>query len=708
MVSDAAAEGRVLEIRIEAGGVCKLSWRALEGELQPLGGSATCLGLQPQAPLASPRLVFALGEATRRRLPSSGRVHIGARSPLTGGYTEGAVGGGLAWALLGLFGEDEPVVALCIDAAPGLDAGEFVLELEPADTGAGGIAAKLVKVPDLPGNLAQRLVASSLVEKRGWQTAAIAAGPGARRGVPYGILVTGDDVAVTTGRGGLGTVLARLGLAAVVVKAPELGTRAEAPIPAALARATKASPRLGERARGGTLELFVAFAARGDLWSRNRQVRLGSDEAASLTRDASAAEVAHHGCRGCPTPCGLVFERPGGGRGGARFGATYALGPNLGFAGEGAFDAALQLLAACDHEGLDAREAGACLALLARATELGLQPDAALPQVEFGSLLSMLAAIEQLPAMGSLALAERLGLLGESFDSGGQSARPEADLASTLGQVIATAGNDPMRSFPFLVTRPSGASESDGCVELPDGTRIEARALDPREAAGKGQLVAWHEDLAAALDTVGFCSFSTAGLLVDGALALDTLVDWIAPAAIERGAGAGRRFVAMGAKLVMARRALEIQWRGALKVPAWAQEALAQPGMLDGYLAARGEAAPDLDLGARKPRPAPASISVASEAAAQPQARGDVTVLATGALGEALGDGGVCVQLDLPATCRTVLEALVKERPAAAALVFDADARLLPSVWRAGQPVGEDVLVLAGEKLELLLVIGGG
>jgi len=357
----------------------------------------------------------------------------------------------------------------------------------------------------------------------------------------------------------------------------------------------------------------------------------------------------------------------------------------------------LELLGACDAEGLDAREVGACLALLARYHELhGSTVD--VPSFAFGELARMRAAIATLPAMGSVALAERLGLAHESYAAGGQAARPEADLAAILGQVVATAGNDPMRSFPFLVARPGGSGP-----ELPDGTAIEAAAFDPRSPSGKGRLVAWHEDLAAALDIAGFCSFSAAGLLVDDVLDLDTLASWIAPAALaEPRAGAGARFLEAGRALVCARRAFELQARGALVVPEWARVSLARPGMLDEYLFVRGEGPP-------QPLHAEAERSLATRTPSGPRATGRVTLAASGALGDALGaERQLALELELPALRDDVLRALVASVPAAAAQIFDKSGRLLPGVWRAGEPVGAADWVHAGERLDLVLVIGGG
>jgi aldehyde:ferredoxin oxidoreductase len=139
----------------------------------------------------------------------------------------------------------------------------------------------------------------------------------------------------------MGAVLGGLGLKAVCVRAR--AGRATRPREAALLETLARSPRLAERSRGGTLELFSSAAARG-------LAERGAGEALAVEAGERAAE--QHGCRGCPTPCGWVFERSDGTRQGARFGASHALGLALGFE---SLDEALFLLAACDRLGIDAK-----------------------------------------------------------------------------------------------------------------------------------------------------------------------------------------------------------------------------------------------------------------------------------------------------------------------------------------------------------------
>lgn len=705
-----------------------------------LGGSALAFGLvRAGAPLA-----LAIGAATAEGLPGAGRVHIGGLSPLTGGYTEGALGGDLAWAL-----RAAGVDGLWIDGE--CEAAVLLIEVR----GAGDVRARCVSAaPDWrrlgAGALARALVKLGAGAK--W-CGAVANGPGARRGVPYGLLVSGDAVSSATGRGGLGTLLAERGLWGIVVAvfeaAPAMASaRSAARAENWLARAAAMSPRLKARARSGTLELFAAFAARGGEGNALR---------ADWGQQARAAEVAHHGCKGCPTPCGMVFDRGGDQRGGARFGAAHALGDQLGL--NGRFQDVLRLLEACDHEGVDAREAAAVLGLLAR------DPGG----VPLGDVDALTAALSSLPPLGLLALAEARGCRDQVIVAGGQAARHESDLAANLGQVVSTAGNDPMRSFPFSVARTalpraqahavgatdgSEAGESSAATALDETAwspldGVEPAVLDPHQATGKGRLVAWHEDLAAAIDIAGFCSFSAAGLLVDDALTLDELARLVAPDALAKADAPGAAWLAAGRELVLARRAFAAERRGPQALPAWAS-ALRAPGLLDEYLAVRGEGARATELGLPDPalsmRPesgepsatglavntqSGAAVGVAARATLERQSSGHTaseqaaTYMAAalrlrlhGALADCIG----AFEIDwTPADCAryapstdellclsTLIDAMAARWPQASAQLRSTRGRLLPSVWRAQRLLGPEDTLSWGDELEFLFVIGGG
>jgi aldehyde:ferredoxin oxidoreductase len=764
---------RVVSIRVEQGGVHSVvstfssEVAHLDG-LGSLGGSGLALALLSSS--SKVKLALAVGSATVRGLPSSGRLNLAGVSPLTGLLAEASLGGEAARCLAeladGLVIEGEVLASghmgsggaprlLCIDAVedshgagviggPGRRSVKPRVRLLAFDVGAGGLrkgcrAAALEMEAEVPGST----------------VALLEIGPAGFAASPMALISTGVSPMSSAGRGGLGARLGELGLAGIAIRGSKPSSAGAAASPAAPGSGSSArkSPRLQERSRGGTLELFQAFAARGELSGRNYSEALGPHTGARLSAEADAMQVERHGCRGCPTPCGLVFERKGGKRSGARFSAAWALGPNVGLDG---FESALELLELCDELGLDAREAGACLALLALDTEAhpkleagqGDEPGVFRGIARFGDLASLKRALAKLPPMGSAQLAEQLNLSQQHFQAQGAAARPELNLASTLGQCVSTGGNDPMRVFPFLVVPRSGAG--GGACALPDGTPLPEGAFDPRNPAGKGSVVAWHEDLAAALDITGFCSFSTAGLIVDAAMDLESLAQWIGPAnLVEKGRGrpwameegSAPQLLAAGRALVLARRLANehlLAGQSPNSQPDWAAEDLALPGMADEYATVRG-----LDDGGRllsatrswmeaggsdstldskgesraqqagssapeQAAPTPPKLAPAIQPATAVQPTGAfVTLGSIGPLSVSLGGGDVVIGMADSIPLRGLLERCAELHQDAGRYLFS-QGKILPTVWRNGQSLGPLDLVHPGERLDLVLVLAGG
>jgi len=697
-------EPRVLRIDLGAlargGGVAR-AVPALQGPesfLATLGGSALGLALlSAHARRSSDEaLVIAVGEAVRAGLPTAARAAVLARAPLSGLYAEGHVGGTLGARLARV------ADALLLTGHAGAPGAVLVL----AESG-----ARLLARPELGGR-APAEIARALESELG-PAAVLATGPAGLRGLPFASLAVGHAPPSFVGRGGLGAVLARLGLVAVVVRAEPVRA-APRGAAAALVERLSASPRLAERAAGGTLELFET-TARHD------------ERAHALAAEARARADERHGCRGCPTPCGWVFERSDGARQGARFGASQALGPALGLA---TLDDALFLLSRCDALGLDAKEAGAVLALECTARERGLLPGPS-PRGDRAALAARLDALVD-PALpdpavpgraGAARLAAALGLADEVPTSRGQAIRPEPSLAALLGQCVASGGTDPMRSFPFLLESGSRARLAALLAPLP----VPPEALDPRAPRAKGRLVFWHENLVTAVDVSGFCAFSAAGLLLDGQCELDELAAWILPASLRdpeepawRALAPSQRLLAAGASVVLARHALNERYAArapvALDPPAFARAALAAPGMLDEYQALRG-----LDAGSRLTAAARAALgssgvltlgpglpdadstpTTASHAAAT---HGRITVRTSGALAEALG-ASLTLDVHFPTTVAGALAGAAPDS-SARALLFHQDA-LLPSVWRHGQRLAAEDEVRPGDVLDLVTAISGG
>jgi aldehyde:ferredoxin oxidoreductase len=666
------------------------------------GGSAlglACLHEHAQRDARGPQpFVLAVGEAVRAGLPTAARAAVLSRAPLSGLYAEGHVGGELGARL-----------ARVADA----------LVLEGRATPAGAVLVieedgrvVLLARPDLRGAAPAETVRA--LETELGSVAVLAIGPAGERGLPFASLASGHSPPSFVGRGGLGAAFGALGLKALCVRARPAAASAPRADSAELFARLRASPRLAARSAGGTLELFDAWAARGEL---------APDLAHGLAREARERADERHGCRGCPTPCGWVFERSDGAKQGARFGASHALGLALGLE---SLDDALHLLGLCDELGADAKEVGAVLALQCLAQERGRLAGRS-ARGERDELARRTAALVDDPdapgRAGAAVLARSLGLEAELPISRGQTVRAEASRAVLLGQCVASGGADPMRSFPFLLESVSEARLAALLAPLP----LPREALDARSTLGKGRLVFWHENLISAVDLTGFCAFSAAGLVSDGLADIDELAVWILPQALRSpadprwaGRSSGARLLAAGANLVLARRELNRLYGMASDAdrPAFAREVLDEPGMLDEYRALRGldqVGAPSppalahfgtpgvLELGLAS-LSSPAEVARAAPAVAR--VLGRVTLRAGGELAQAIGER--CeLELALPASVQEILRAAAAEKPPARAQLLRAG-EPVPAVWRAGRRLAAGDRVAAGDVLDLVTAISGG
>jgi len=706
--SAGASRPRVWRIALSRRGaeLQRSTWRGSSAAVDRLGcwsGGALALALaweRERRSAGGPApLVIAAGEAVRRGLPTAARASISSRSPLSRLFAEGQVGGELGRRLARLCD------ALALEGHAEIPGA--VLHLRAAGE------PELRSFPELAGAPPRAILARA--QDALGPCAVLCTGPAGARGIPFASLVSGGEVPHYVGRGGLGAVLGRLGLTALAVSAEPVEAAPDPRLVSALLR----SPRLEARARGGTLELASALAARGELVARGE----ARSSAARFEAEASAARSSRHGCRGCPTPCGWMFRLADGGPElGARFGATQALGLELGLG----FDDALALLAACDAAALDAKETGACLALLCAARAQGALSEGP----EWGDREALLGWVEALSRgerraapleRGATALAEALGL-----EPRAAAARGHRGLAALLARCVGTRGGDPMRAFPFLASD-GGARERLERLVAP--LELPPDAEDPALPAGKGRLVWWHENLASALDLSGFCAFSAAGLLSDGVCSLDELAQWIAPAALlgDRSAcvrGAGWALIEAGDALALLRRDLDARWGAppGRDRPEWAREVLDLPGMWDEYSRLRGVGddgrlsgegrrrleeggGPDLAMLPASARAAAAESSATDEP--RPAAgAGRVTLRCSGSLAEVIGSE---CSLDVQGSVR--LEDLLRRACGASAEVEDVifrDGQPLPSAFRDGRRVDPKGWVSAGETVDLVLVISGG
>jgi len=673
---------------------------ALVDQVGRYGGSALALALVHAAQRAGERempFVVAVGEAVARGLATAARACVASRVPLSGHYADGHVGG--------LLGQHLARIASALVVRGRVAGADAVLVID-ADGGARIERVVGLEALEVRGR-------SRILRARHVGAALLITGPAGDGAIPFATLANEAEPPSFVGRGGLGAVLGRHGLRAIVVSPPD-SRRAprksaddarhfeRAPNPTVLTE----SVRLLARAAGGT------FESRG--W-------LASEDGA-----AAADPGGRKGCRGCPTPCGWVFERPGGALG-ARQGALEALGSAL---GSPSLEGPLVLLERCDALGLDAKEVGAGLALLvAHADRLEHERDRLAARALRGDATAIARVLDEIPrraglaariARGAAHLARELGV--EAPLVRGQSARPENDLAALLGQCISTRGADPMRTFAFLA------------ADVPDRARLARliapwplpeRAEDPRATAGKGRLVAWTESYLAAVDASGFCAFSAAALLADGVLDLDGIAHWISPAAVRATMGSsGRALIAAGASIALVQRDLARAFgaRPEDDCPPYAAELLLDPSMLPEYRRYRGLGADGAPTASAWAAAGKLSVlELAGDALTAPRAdherapdaslaadrrTGRVRVRASGPLGVALA-APLELELPLPARALDVLHAAAVARPAARAwLVRDGVA--VPVVSRAGVRIAPEAWVEAHDVLDLTVALSGG
>jgi aldehyde:ferredoxin oxidoreductase len=636
-------------------------------DLLRAGGAATAVALTAWAHGRAPgrqALALAVGPAVRDGLATAARAHVAARSPLTGRLSEGLVGGELGPRLAAL-GQGW-LIAGELPAAE-----DAVLRLLPAEPG-GRPRAELLRW-ERPDS-SRPIDTTRWVRERWGPGAVLAVGPAARLGVRFANLANEARPPSFVGRGGLGRVLAELGLDALQVTSEPTEPRVDADWTARLAR----SPRLVQRGAQGSFELFEAAAARGQ----------------GVARAASSPEAGHvelrreRGCRGCPTPCGWVFERGGRPAAGAHYAALAPFGGLLGLRDREEQGAVLR---ACDDVGVDAKESARVLRVL------GIVGDAS----------ACAAEVERWGREADSGVARGADALALALGREAPDLLASAEPIQRLGARTSGGASDPMRSFPFLVDGTPNAL----ALELLSQWGFDSTALDPSTFEAKAHLLWWHERVVAAVDTAGFCAFSAGALLADGLASPDELMERLF-AGQRTGPRTAAEGLGLGDAICRARELLDAHFLGE-RDDAHGPAPEGDPRLETAYaeyrdLCARGPLRSSLAVGARSvPGDAAHPAPVPREGA---RSTGRLTVRANGPLGAALE--GVCeLELPLPATLDEVLEALLRVRPAAAAFLRGAGGPAAAAhLTRDGHSrrLAPAERLAAGDELWLVVALPGG
>jgi len=441
------------------------------------------------------RLIFAPGWLGGTAIPASGRLSVGAKSPLTGGIKEANVGGeaGQKLARIG-------VRALIIEDAPDSPRSRILL-LSKDD-------AKWVDEPDFAG-CGVRETLGRLRERFGPSCGLLAVGPaGEMKMAAAGVASTDPDgIQVRfAARGGLGAVMGAKGIKAIVID--DRGAKAARGVdPDRLKEGVRrfteallADPKLDGRRKFGTAGIVATANELGLLPTRS--FSSGSFEAIDAISGAALAETIAErggdGCSGtacmtgCVIRCSNVFPDATGKRKVAtlQYENIALLGSNCGVS---TLDGIAELNALCNDLGLDGIEMGCVLGLV---MEAGL--------ARFGDVDSATALLREIGEGTPLGR-----ILGQGVAFAGRALGVRRTPAVN-GQGI--PGYDPRAlkgNGVTYVTSPMGADHTAGNAF---GTR---GAIDPLSAEGQAETSRALQIRSTILDSSGLCLFARGPLVAE-------------------------------------------------------------------------------------------------------------------------------------------------------------------------------------------------
>jgi len=481
-----------------------LGGRALTSQLVADEVPPACAPLGPLN-----KLVIAPGLLSGTNAPSSGRLSVGAKSPLTGTIKEANAGGVTAQKLANI-----NIKAIIIEGQPA-EPGSYLLKVS-AD------GAEMMPADDLAGKGAYET--TTICRQRfGTKAGVITIGPaGEMLMVAAG--VTNNDIEGNSSRyaarGGLGAVMGSKGLKAIVVLADKTF---DAPV--------QDGPRFKEAAKKftqilldhpvtgqglpayGTNVLMNIINEAGTLPTRN--FRFGRFDRAGEVSGEKLAEVATarggkatHACHpGCVIRCSNIYPLPDGTVcSSVEYETAWGFGPNLEI---GDLDVIAKLNLICNDVGLDTIETGCTLGVLMEAGVIAFGDGQAaidiLEEVGKGTPLGRIIGSGAANAGKVYGVTRVPAVKGQGI--------PAYDPRSCKGNGVTYA------------TTPMGADHTAGYAVTANILNVGG-SVDPTKAEGQVELSRNLQIATAAVDAVGLCLF-VAFAVLDNPEGLPTIVEMI-------------------------------------------------------------------------------------------------------------------------------------------------------------------------------------
>ncbi|RKO65974.1 aldehyde ferredoxin oxidoreductase family protein [Desulfofundulus salinus] len=481
-----------------------LGGRALTSQLVLDEVPPTCDSLGPYN-----KLVIAPGLLSGTNAPSSGRLSVGGKSPLTGGIKEANAGGITSQKLANL-----GIKAIILEGKP---AGSdwYLLKVTPD-------GAELLPANDLAGKGTYE-VTSICRERYGQKVGVITIGPAGEMLMPAAGVTNNDSEGNSSryaGRGGLGAVMGSKKIKAIVVDSP---TTFDAPVKEPerfkaaarkFAQILQNHPVTGQGLPSyGTNVLMNIINEAGALPTRN--FRFGRFDRASEVSGEKLAEVAvarggkaTHTCHpGCVMRCSNVYPMPDGKVcAPIEYETAWSFGPNLEI---GDLDVIAKLNYICNDVGLDTIETGCTLGVL---MEAGVIP--------FGDGEAAIKALEE------VAKGTPLGRIIGSGSANAGRVYGVTRVPAVKGQGIpaydprACKGNG-----VTYATTPMGADHTAGYAVTANILKVGGY-VDPLKPESQVDLSRNLQIATAAVDSTGLCLF-VAFAVLDNPEGLPTIVEMI-------------------------------------------------------------------------------------------------------------------------------------------------------------------------------------
>ena len=495
----------------------KVAKEEVAGDYEGLGGRGLTSAIVSKEviPTCHPldahnKLVIAPGLLTGTSAPCSGRLSIGAKSPLTGGIKESNAGG-VAGQKLGRLG----IAAIVVEGKP-TDGKLYALELNKD-------SAKLIPADDLKG-LGNYDTVARLTEKYGGKVGYISIGPaGEMKMSAASVAVTDSDNHPTrhAGRGGMGAVMGSKGLKVIIADDSEAGRPPIKDRDSFNAAAKKFAQLLQQHPTTsetlptyGTNALANVINEAGGYPTRNfsagrfeRTDSIGGETQREITLERGG--LSKHACHpGCVIGCSSIYNDKDGNflTKGPEYETVWANGANCGIDD---FDAIARMDRMYDDYGLDTIELGNAIAV---AMEAGVK--------EFGDADG---AIELIHEVGKGTPLGRI--LGNGAKVTGQ-AFGVTRVPVVKGQAM--PAYDPRAAKGIGVTYATstmGADHTSGYAIAQNILKVGGD-VDPLKPDGQVDLSRDLQIATAVVDTVGLCLF-IAFCTLDMPEALDAVIDMV-------------------------------------------------------------------------------------------------------------------------------------------------------------------------------------